>query len=393
MSLTNRWLLPEGIDENLPPEAERIERLRRRLLDLLASWGYELVMPPLIEYLESLLTGLGTDLDLQTFKLTDQLSGRMMGVRADMTPQVARIDAHRLGRDVPTRLCYLGTVLHTRAGSVDSSRNPLQLGAELYGHGGIESDVEVLCLLLAVLHEVGAPPVCVNASHIGVFRGLVERAGLDAERRTDLFDMLQRKAVPELREQLLRWQVEPQVRAMIEALPDLNGGTEVLERARGLLAGAGAGVASGIEEIALLAGRTAARRPDATFHFDLAEMRGFNYHTGIMFEAFVPGWGRAVAWGGRYDDVGRVFGRARPATGFSTDLKLLARFASDERRARSAVFAPPGDDRRLLELIARLRASGERVIAALPGQSGDATAMGCDRRIEEHGGHWRVVDV
>lgn len=395
MTVTDHWLLPEGIDEILPPTAARIERLRRRTLDLFESWGYELVIPPLVEYLDALLTGLGSDLELQTFKLTDQLSGRLLGVRADMTPQVARIDAHRLGRDTPVRLCYLGPVLHTRPDGPGGSRDPLQIGAELYGHAGIDSDVEVLSLLVEVLRLAGARTVWVNISHIGIFRGLAASAGLDEERRAELFDILQRKAVPELHARCRRWALSEASRAHFAALAELNGGTEVLDQARARLADAGADVGAALDACERLATLAGERAHGVEFHFDLAEMRGFNYHTGVMFEAFVPGWGRAVAWGGRYDDVGRVFGRARPATGFSTDLKLLARFDADAGRdegtGTGGIYAPPVRDAALEAAVRALRASGERVVAGLPGQACDPAALGCDRRLELGADGWVVV--
>jgi ATP phosphoribosyltransferase regulatory subunit len=389
MRLTDRWLLPEGIDEVLPPEAARIERLRRTALDLMSGWGYELIMPPVIEYLESLLTGLGSDLDLQTFKLIDQLSGRLLGIRADITPQAARIDAHRMQREAPVRLCYLGTVLHTRANAVDSSRNPLQLGAELYGHRGIESDLEIVSLLIELLHAVGSTDLLLNLGHVGVFHGLSQAAGFDPEQAADLYAILQRKDVTELAERLAQWRLDPALGAMVAELPDLNGDIGVLDRARARLAAAPADVHAALADIERLA-RAILARGAATVHVDLAEMRGYRYHTGVMFEAFVPGWGRAVAWGGRYDDVGRVFGRARPATGFSTDLKVLARIDTRARDAPGAIFAPAEDDAALGATIARLRGAGERVIRALPGQDGDAAAMGCDRRLARGAAGWQV---
>ncbi|MGE0387906.1 MAG: ATP phosphoribosyltransferase regulatory subunit [Gammaproteobacteria bacterium] len=390
MSVTDRWLLPEGIDELLPPAAARIERLRRDVLDLFACWGYELIMPPLIEYLDSLLTGLGTDLDLQTFKLIDQRSGRLLGIRADTTPQAARIDAHRLGRDGAVRLCYLNSVLHAQSGGGEGTRNPLQLGAELYGHAGIESDAEIVSLLLAVLRLVGAGNAFLNLSHIGIFRGLADAAGLDPARGAELFEILQRKAEPDLVQRLEEWRVPAPARTMLTALVDLNGGLEVLARARRTLAGGGGAVLSAVDQIERLAGLVARSAPHAVLHVDLAEMRGFGYHTGIMFEAFLPGIGRSVAWGGRYDDIGRVFGRARPATGFSADLKVLA--AVDTRPAHGAgmILAPADEDADLLAFIDRLRGTGERVLRELPGQAVDPVACGCDRRLAHRDGGWRI---
>ena len=394
MTVRDRWLLPEGIDEVLPPEAAHIERVRRGVLDLFESWGYELVKPPMIEYLESLLTGLGSDLDLQTFKLIDQATGRSMGIRADMTPQVARIDAHTLKRDVPTRLCYLGSVLHTLPDGFAGSRNPLQMGAELYGHAGLESDVEILCLMVETLRLTGQASVFVNLGHIGIFRGLIQRAGIAAADESRVFDALQRKSVTDLVATLGELGVADAYAGEIAALVELNGNVEVLASARRGLADAGEQVHAGLEELEQIAALVAKRDPKVELHVDLAEMRGYHYHTGVMFEAFVAGQGRALAWGGRYDDIGEVFGRARAATGFSTDLKhLLSLDAAAEHAAPGGVFAPADDDPALAVLVRRLREQGERVIAALPGQDGAASEMGCDRELVMTDGEWRTREL
>ncbi len=391
--MNNRWLLPEGIEEVLPEEARRIEHLRRRLLDLYASWGYELVMPPFIEYLESLLTGTGNDLDLQTFKLTDQLTGRMMGVRADMTPQVARIDAHQLKREEPTRLCYMGTVLHTRAEGFAGSRSPLQVGIELYGHAGIESDLEVLQLMVATLEAAGITDPYIDLGNTAIYRGLARQAGFDAQREEELYDMLQRKSVPELDALVEDARLDADMAAMLRGLVDLNGGEEVLARAREVLAVANAEVQAALAQLEDFAARAREILPQVSLHFDLSELRGYNYHTGVVFGAFVPGQGRAVALGGRYDDIGADFGRARPATGFSTDLKTLLALGEVALPAVSRIFAPAEGDAALEAAIADLRAAGECVLRGLPGQTGDAAAMGCERRLVKSGGKWRVASL
>ncbi len=393
MPVADRWLLPEGVDEVLPPEAERLETMRRALVDLFQSWGYELCVPPLIEYLESLLTGMGRDLDLETFKITDQMTGRLMGVRADMTPQVARIDAHRLQRETPTRLCYLGPVLHTTPAGLGGSRNPLQIGAELYGHSGLYSDVEILCLMLETLKTAGRDGICVDLGHMQVFQALCDEARLDRERHGLLFDALQRKAVPEIRELLERWRVPPAIARTITLLPEMNGDAAVLEDAGRVLAAAGPRVQAAIHELGAIGREVMARHPEVGMHFDLAELRGYHYHTGVMFAAYAEGQGQALAKGGRYDDIGAVFGRARPATGFSTDLKLLVRQGGIAQRPRAGIFAPWPTDARLAELIARLRAEGKRVVCALPGQSGGAVEMGCCEEIKLSEGLWTVVPV
>src|SRR3990172_5224690 len=301
----DRWLLPEGIEDILPPQAERLEWLRRDLLDLFHGWGYELVIPPLVEYLESLLTGTGNDLNLQTFKITDQLTGRLMGVRADMTPQVARIDAHRLQRNTPTRLCYLGTVLHTRPDGFSRSRNPLQVGAELYGHAGIESDSEILTLMLEVLRLVGIPEVHIDLGHVGIFRGLAHAAGLTSAQEATLFEALQRKAKAEIEDLLAGLTINAEQRRQLISLVDLNGGDEVLAEASKSLAKAGDEVKNALANLQSIA--TAARRqaPEIPLYFDLAELRGYHYYTGVVFAAFVPGHGQAVGPGGRYHGIGR----------------------------------------------------------------------------------------
>jgi len=390
-----RWLLPEGIEEALPDTAWRLERLRRGVLDLYARWGYDLVIPPLIEYLDSLLIGAGHDLELDTFKLVDQLSGRMMGVRADMTPQVARIDAHRLAHDAPTRLCYLGAVVHTRPGPFGGGRSPLQLGAELYGHRGLEADLEVLELLLATLDEAGIPaPVSLDLGHVDIFRGLAAATGLAPDDEAAIFEMLQRKSVPEIEARLDAIELDPAVDRMWRTLPDLHGGREVLARARKVLAPAGDAVVEAIDHLARLGEVLAARRADVQLHFDLAELRGYHYHTGVVFAAYVAGEGEEIARGGRYDGIGAAFGRARPATGFSTDLRRLAAIGTDDTLDWPGAIAAPADpDPELARQVADLRASGERVVALLPGQQQGPEALGCDRQLVQRDGNWIVEEL
>lgn len=390
-NLTETWLLPEGVEELLPREAEHVERLRRELLDLFHCHGYELVMPPLIEYLDSLLVGTGNDLDLQTFKIIDQLSGRLLGVRADMTPQVARIDAHRLRRETPTRLCYMGTILRSRAETQGGSRIPLQVGAELYGHAGHESDVEVLCLMLEMLGSLGLKHVYVDLGHVGIFRALSRQAGLGREQEQFLFEAMQRKARTEIVEYLTTLDIGAEVASMLLALVDLNGGAEVLAQARKQLRGADSAVHAAIDDLQSIAELAARRSGFADFHFDLAELRGYHYHTGAVFAAYVSGSGQAVAQGGRYDDIGLIFGRARPATGFSADLKALLDLIDRVPVATEAVYAPVNDEAGLHETIRALRAQGRRVIEALPGQEGGAAEMGCSHILINHNGNWAVA--
>lgn len=397
MNKTDRWLLPEGIEEVLPKEAKRLEQLRRTLLDRYECWGYDLVIPPFIEYLESLLTGTGNDLNLQTFKLTDQLTGRLMGVRADMTPQVARIDAHQLKLETPTRLCYIGTVLHTRTDGFAGSRSPLQVGAELYGHAGIESDVEVIMLMLETLALSGMTTPFIDLGHVGIYRELVKLAELDKEQEATLFDCLQRKANTEITEYVAGWKIDKKVAAAISALTTLNGDETILVKAKSVLQAAGTGVLSALEELTSIAALLKQRVPDLKMNFDLAELRGYHYHTGTVFAAYIVGRGQAVAQGGRYDDIGEVFGRARPATGFSTDLKTLLSLSTHKNNQLAAIYAPAENDAQLQQAITHLRQQGEKVISALPGQSGSAKEMGCDRELVKEGSAanttWQVKDL
>ena len=362
MSDIDRWILPDGVEELLPRQAEPLEKIRRNVLDLFHSWGYELVAPPLIEYIESLLVGTGNDLDLQTFKLTDQVTGRLLGVRADMTPQVARIDAHCLNRDCPVRLCYIGEVLRTRSTGFIRTRSPLQVGAELYGHDGIGSDVEILSLMAATLAAVGLSEVHIDLGHVGIFRALARDAGLTTDQEQSLFTSLQRKARPEITEQLARYDINRKLSQMLMALADLNGGDEVLTGARRLLKDAGTGVQSALENLERIATKARQRVPDVPLHFDLAELRGYRYQTGVVFAAFVPGHGEEIARGGRYDDIGKAFGRARPATGFSLDLKTLIALTDTVAGLPSAIMAPHVSDAALFAAVDQLRQQGERVI-------------------------------
>ncbi len=387
-----RWLLPAGIEETLPAEAEEMEHLRRELLDLFFSWGYRLVIPPFIEYLESLLTGTGEDLELKTFKLTDQLSGRLMGVRADMTPQVARIEARHLRSDQPVRLCYLGTVLYALPDGVARSRSPIQLGAELYGHGGIESDCEILCLMLETLRRAGVDDVHLDLGHVGIFRGLAKQAKLDPADESVLYDTLQRKAVSEL--DALLAPVDKKVGAMIRGLAGLNGGEEILSEAAARLSRASAEVRAALDSLRALADALKRRFANLPVHFDLAELRGYRYHTGVVFAAFVPGRGQEVARGGRYDNIGRDFGRPRPATGFSADLKSLMRVRAPEAAPGGdlgGILAPWSEARELDVLVQKLRDAGERVVYALPGQQVNARNLGCNRQITQGKDGFSVV--
>ena len=390
-----RWLLPEGIEEILPPQARLIEGLRRDILDMFRRWGYELVIPPFIEYLESLLTGTGSDLDLKTFKLTDQLTGRLMGVRADMTPQVARMDAHRLRRDMPTRLCYLGTVLHTRAEGLMGGRGPLQIGAEIFGHAGVESDIEILRLMWKTLELAGVSDIYLDLGHVGIFRGLARQAKLSPDQESDLFAALQRKAIPEIAGLVRGFGVDGDAARMLTALAELNG-HDALERAREVLAAADPPVHEALDYLSRVAEQLHGFLPAVPVHFDLAELRGYHYKTGVVFAAFVPQSGQELARGGRYDDIGRVFGRARPAVGFSTDLKTLLRLGrglGGRYEEPAAVAAPWLGDPELQKEIESLRAGGRRVLTLLPGQQGGAADMGCSEILARRENGWVLEPI
>ncbi|MCX7171550.1 MAG: ATP phosphoribosyltransferase regulatory subunit, partial [Proteobacteria bacterium] len=315
-----RWLLPEAIEDVLPAESWQVETLRRRLLDEWRRHGYEYVIPPLLEYVESLLTGSGRDLDLRTFKLVDQLSGRTMGIRADIAPQVARIDAHLLNRKGVTRLCYCGSVLHTLPAGLTATRQPLQIGAELYGHSGSEADAEMLRLLAQALRFSGVAATRIDIGHVGVFRALAAQAGLEAEQEQDLFGALQAKDQPSLRE-LVAGLAEP-YRSALLLLPECYGGMEALERAAERLPNLSE-ITQALAELRAVAGAV----KDLPVSFDLADLRGLHYHSGVVFAAYCVGHPGAIALGGRYDKVGKAFGRSRAATGFSLDLRELARLA------------------------------------------------------------------
>ncbi len=311
-----RWLLPEHIDDILPAEAMRIELLRRSILDLFFENRYQLVIPPLIEFTDSLLTGTGHDLDLRTFKLVDQLSGKMMGVRADITPQVARIDAHLLNRRGVTRLCYCGSVLHARPSTPAASREPIQIGAEMFGHAGIESDLEIQGLLCKALAVAGSKGARMDIGHVAVFRSLVRSAGIGHELEVDLFEALQKKDVSALK--VLTRKTDARTRAALLLLPDLYGGAEVIALAEKKL--------PQLQELrsALETLRALAKASPIPLSFDLAELRGYHYHSGVVFDAYCDGVAGPVARGGRYDEVGKAFGRPRAATGFSIDLRSLS---------------------------------------------------------------------
>lgn len=369
MTSDTRWLLPDGIDELLPERAAAVETLRRALLDQCTSWGYRYVIPPLVEFTDSLLVGLGADLETLTCKFADRLSGKTMGVRADMTPQAARIDAHSLGEQGITRLCYAGSTLHSMPQSVMAGRSPIQLGAEIYGCEGLEADLEVVELLLALLDQCQLQshhlPVILDIGHVGIFEALLADADISEEASAQVFDALQRKSTPDLAPVLATLPTD--LANKLIALTELHGASDVLNRAREVL-GSHPVVCAAINDVAAVVNAIECRHPEVAIYIDLAELRGFRYHTGLVFAAYLEGIGSAVAKGGRYDNVGSVFGRARPATGFACDLKALASAATGHGEQSGWISAPTIDDLNLQVQIAQLRHQGHIVVRALQGQ-------------------------
>ena len=380
------WLLPEYVEDMLPDEAWRVEQMRAQFLDLLRRSGYQLVAPPLLEYAESLLIDGSRDMDLRTFKLVDQLSGRTLALRADITPQAARIDAHLLNRQGVTRLCYAGSVLHTQPAGLTRTRELLQIGAELYGHSGLESDLELQQLMLQSLGLMGVKGVHLDLGHVGVFRALANHAKLDHDLENEMFTALQSKDSATL--EVLAQPLEATLRDALLALPTLYGNcAEVLARARKLLPDyPGIGVA--LDELKIISGKL--KSLVSNVGIDLADLRGYHYHSGMVFAAYHAGSHDAIALGGRYDDLGKSFGRARAATGFSMDMRQLYRLLPPQATSLG-ICAPHADDAALHAKIGQLRAAGEAVVVDL---LGDATLRGelqCDRELVMRNGVWQVV--
>lgn len=398
MSIDNRWLLPDGVEEIVPPDAVRLEQLRRSILDLYYSWGYDLVFPPLIEYLESLQFGVGKDLDLQTFKITDQVTGRTLGIRPDITPQVSRIVSHHFKTETPVRLCYAGAVLHAQQSNLTASRNLIQIGLELYSSAGIASDYEVLGLMLRTLELSGCTEMHLDLGHVGIFKGLMAEAQLTAQQEELLIDIYHRKAVTELEEFLANNVANEERQANLRLLEKLAGGEVVLARARQELQNPPAQVLACIDQLEQIARRVSNEHPSIKLYFDLSEIHGYNYHTGLVFAAYVSNRGDAVARGGRYDCFANDSSETRSATGFSTDLKVLAEFhesiAGDP--APAGIYVPVVDEEKQegLNLAAnRLRAEGRRVVAGLPGDNASAGELGCSQQLVLDDDKWVVADL
>ena len=396
---TNRWLLPDGVDELLPDAAWRVEQYRRAFMDCCKSWGFELVDPPLIEYLESLLTGSGETMDLQTFKLVDQHNGRAMGVRADMTPQVARIDAHSLQRDVPNRFFYTGSVLRARTDGFGGSRSPRQFGAELFGHAGPESDIEIIRLMLAALDQApgDAPELLLDLGHVGVYRGIVDTLDLDNLQEAQLFAAVQRGSIPDINELLssmtLATVSHEQALEMLSGFMRLQGDETILTDAKALLKHAKAAATDALDNLQQIITAIKTSHPNLRINIDLADLRGYRYHTGVLFAAYTPD-GVELARGGRYDAIGAAFGYARPATGFSGDLKRVIDTINTRASAPvTGVFVPWAVHNEALLKIQALRDAGERVVVELPGSGSTAQNSNCDRQLQKQQSDWVLAPV
>ena len=388
MTYADRWLLPDGVEEILPAEAKAIDSLRRRLLDLYSTWGYDMVIPPLLEYTDSLLIGLGRDVDLLTFKVTDQLSGRTLGIRADITPQTARMDAHSFNRTGANRLCYAGHVVHTRPKNPLATRTPIQAGLEFYGEPSVAADIEVVSLLLESLQLAGLPRLHIDLGHVGIYRAIAADAGLTKAHEDTFFELLQRKATTEIR----TWvdaNIADQTKAQLFlSLPGLAGNKSVLQKARQLFGNVVAAQVA-VDQLDKVASIIEQRYPTAELYFDLGELRGYHYLTGLVFAAFAPGYGNPIASGGRYDHIGEVFGRARPATGFAVDITAISKLGLLKKIGIPAVAVIESSDANQWQAIQNLREQGQRVVAV--GDGANLVELGCDRQLLFQDGCYQVV--
>jgi ATP phosphoribosyltransferase regulatory subunit len=387
MMKMRNWLLPEYIEDVLPAEAAHIETLRRTILDLFKVHGYQYVIPPMLEYMESLITGAAHDLDIATFKVVDQLTGRLMGVRADMTPQAARIDAHLLNQQGVTRLCYAGSVLRTKPDGLAQTREPLQVGAEIYGHAGVESDIEIQSLLINALQAMGITQVHMDFSHVAVFRSLIKASHIAPQLEQALYAALQSKdqtAVAALSQGL-----DKVTREALINLTTLNGDQTILAKAAKVLPSTPE-IKKALADLATVG--DALTKMNVSVSFDLSELRGYHYHSGIVFSAYAQGYKGPLALGGRYDEVGFTFGRARPATGFSLDLRGVIT-ALPAIKTSTAIFAPADAEPTLAVKIASLRAEGHVVVQAFPGEDVNLEELNCDRELSHFNSGWHVVAI
>ena len=387
-ALNNKWLLPDGVEELLPDQAQHVEHFRRRVLDVFSVNGYQLVQPPLLEYLDSLLTGAGHDLDLLTFKVTDQHTGRMMGIRADMTPQLSRIDAHVINQDGPTRLCYAGPVLQTAHRSGFHSREPMQIGAELFGSSELQADVEIIRLCADVLLSLEVSNLRFDLGHVGIFNALIKMAQLDSNQANQLLNICQQKSWPDMHTFICDENINADMATLFTGLLDLEGPPdEVFKRAKVLFENADANVQDQFQQFQALVSLIGEYLPDLSLSVDFLELRGINYHTGVVFSVYCDSYANAVAKGGRYDDIGRGFGRARQATGFSADLRQAINFSdfrSDNRQG--IIYAPFDSDPALTQKIKELKLKGEIVVIEFENEEYSDNA----RQLVKLDGHWNI---
>lgn len=393
MTDVDRWMLPDGIEEILPEQARALEASRRKVVDLFKSWGYDYVVPPLVEFTDSLLTGSGEDISLLTFKFTDQSSGKTLGLRADITPQVARMDAHSLKREGVNRLCYAGHVLHTRPKWPLGSRSPVQAGVELFGEQGLDADLEVISLLLSSLEALGFPQQYIDLGHVGIYRGLADAAALDDEKEAELFELMQTKQYHAVDAWLNDNVKDAQSREWFAALARLSGDVSILDKAATAFAEAPTDVVNAVTELKGLAVNLQARFPEARLYFDLSELRGYHYLTGIVFGAFAPGVGNAIALGGRYDHIGEAFGRARPATGFTVDLSAALRLVETLSFEANGIFVADASEASVWAQVQKLRAQGERVVCGLSGQSKPLSYQACNRELRKVDSRFEIIPL
>ena len=387
MTSVDRWLLPDGIDEILPPQARQIERLRRQLLDYLDNSGYAFVIPPALEYLDSLLTGTGQDLDLKTFKVTDQLSGRMMGLSADTTPQVARMDAHSWAQQGTSRFSYCRTVFHTKPNSLLAGRTPTQIGAELYGDDSIDADVEIISILVSLLEQAGIEQPHIDLGSVGVVRCVIRAANLDQAATQELFGLIRSKCASDIQQWAEERIEDPQLAQALVLMTQLQGNLDTVESGIEQLSQWVPAAANELSRVRSVLSRVNQRFPSLSILLDLSELRGFDYHTSLVFAAYVPGYGDSIAQGGRYDETGAVFGRARPATGFSADLKVLAELGQYQEACATCIAAPQSDDPALWQLINQLRQQGHTVL------TDSLAANDASQAIQNIQGQWQLVSL
>jgi ATP phosphoribosyltransferase regulatory subunit len=385
MGSVDRWLLPDGVDEVLPPQAHTVELLRRHLLDSLYLHGYDFVIPPALEYVDSLLSSPGKDLDLQTFKMVDQLTGRMMGLSADTTTQVARMDSHSYAQNGVNRLCYCRTVFHTQASSLLANRTPTQLGAELYGEKGVNSDVEIISLMLTTLDLAGCDQIHLNIGHVGIIQGVIKKAKLPEYTKNELIDLLSLQCISEIDAWVDR-ELPSELQVVFKQLIRLRGNEGIIQTTKELLEPIFPELMPLLNHIQQVVNAISSRF-SIPIYCDLTEVNGYQYHNGLIFSAYVPGYGDAIAQGGRYDGIGEVFGRSRAATGFSTDLRVLTQLGHFQTIEVTSILAPSDDDVKLLNLIEKLRKEGRRVKVVLSGSIDKGVT-----HIANQGNEWVVVE-